>query len=311
MKAIVTGGAGFIGSHLTRKLLNEGWDVLVLDNLSSGYRTNVPEGARFKWIDLSNENIKEQLPNEKFDVIFHLASHVGQETSFENPIHDLKTNIFPTISLLNWAIEQQVKQIIFASSVNLYGNPDQEPITEKARIDLPSPYAVGKFASEALFKIYSNFGVQYTCLRLFNIYGPGQDMENLLQGMASIYMAYVAKNEPILVRGSFERYRDFVFVSDAADAFYRSVNTKAYGKIYNVCTGKKTHVKELLEMIIKAMGFDPNTYPIVQGKPTRQDQFGFVGDPSLIENELGWSSKIKIEDGIKEMAEDFLLRVKK
>ncbi len=311
MKAIVTGGAGFIGSHLTRRLLNEGWEILVLDNLSSGYRTNVPEEARFQWVDLSSENVKEQLPKEKFDVIFHLASHVGQETSFENPLHDLKSNIFPTISLLNWAIEHKVKQIIFASSVNLYGNPNQEPITEEAAIDLPSPYAVGKFASEALCKIYSNFGIQSTCLRLFNVYGPGQDMENLLQGMASIYMAYVAKNEPILVRGSIERFRDLVFVTDVADAFYRSVNTKAYGKIYNVCTGKKTYVKDLLEMIIKAMGFDPAEYPIIQGSPTRQDQFGFVGDPSLIMNELGWSSKIKIENGIKEMAEDFLMRVKK
>jgi UDP-glucose 4-epimerase len=308
MKAIVTGGAGFIGSHLTRRLLKEGWDVLVLDNLCSGYRTNIPAGARFQWIDLAQENVSTQLPKEHFDVIFHLASHVGQETSFEQPLHDLKSNIFPTMSLLSWAIERGVRQIVFASSVNLYGNPVQVPVDESAVISLPSPYAVGKFASEALCQIYANFGISYTCLRLFNIYGPGQDIQNLMQGMASIYMAYVAKNQPILVRGSLERFRDFVFVTDAADAFYRCVNKKAYGKTYNLCTGKKTYVRDLLNMIILAFGHDPESYPIVTGDPTRQDQFGFYGDPSLIGTELGWTPKVAVEDGIKEMAQDFRIR---
>jgi len=308
MKAIVTGGAGFIGSHLTRRLLKEGWDVLVLDNLSSGHRTNIPDGARFQWIDLAQEDVAVQLPKECFDVIFHLASHVGQESSFEQPLHDLKSNIFPTVSLLSWAIERGVRQIIFASSVNLYGNPVRVPVDESAAISLPSPYAVGKFASEALCQIYANFGVTYTCLRLFNIYGPGQDMENLMQGMASIYMAYVAKNEPILVRGSLERFRDFVFVTDAADAFYRCVSERAYGKTYNLCTGEKTYVRDLLNMIIKAFGHDPESYPIVVGNPTRQDQFGFFGNPSLICKELDWTPKVGIREGILKMAEDFRAR---
>jgi len=308
MKAIVTGGAGFIGSHLTRRLLSEGWDVLVLDNLSSGYRTNVPNKARFQWMDLSHESAGSQLPNEDFDVVFHLASHVGQESSFDQPLYDLKANIFPTMTLLDWAMRQKVKQIVFASSVNLYGNNAQMPITEEASIDLPSPYAVGKFASEALCRIYANFGVNYTSLRLFNIYGPGQDMENLMQGMASIYMTYVAKNEPILVRGSLDRFRDLVFVSDAVDAFYRCVDEKAYGKTYNICTGRKTYVRDLLNMIIRAFGYDPLTYPVVGGSPTRQDQFGFFGDPSLITKDLGWVPKVDVTDGIMEMARDFRTR---
>lgn len=310
MKAIVTGGAGFIGSHLTRRLLAEGWDVLVLDNLSSGYRTNVPSNARFQWLDLSDETAGALLPKEHFDVVFHLASHVGQEVSFDQPLHDLKANIFPTMTLLSWAMEHKVNQIVFASSVNLYGNSAQMPITETADIDLPSPYAVGKYASEALCKIYANFGVNFTSLRLFNIYGPGQDMENMMQGMASIYMAYVAKNEPILVRGSLDRFRDFVFVTDAVDAFYRCADKKAYGKTYNICTGIKTQVRDLLDIIIKVFGYDPNNYPIVSGNPTRQDQFGFFGNPALIAKDLGWFPKVSLVDGIAEMAQDFIERTK-
>jgi UDP-glucose 4-epimerase len=310
MKAIVTGGAGFIGSNLTRRLLSEGWDVLVLDNLSSGYRINVPDGARFQWLDLSQEDVLVRLPKENFDVIFHLASHVGQESSFEQPLHDLKANIFPTMTLLNWAMEQKVKQIVFASSVNVYGNSAQMPITDSTKIDLPSPYAVGKFASESLLKIYANFGLNYTSLRLFNIYGPGQDMENLLQGMASVYMTYVAKNEPILVRGSLERFRDLVFVEDAVDAFYRCVSEKAYDKTYNICTGKKTYVRDLIHHIIKAFGHDPVLYPIVSGEPTRQDQFGFFGDPSPIKNDLGWVPRVEVAEGIMRMARDFQMRIK-
>jgi len=309
MKAVVTGGAGFVGSHLTRRLLSEGWDVLVLDNLSSGYRTNVPQEARFKWLDLSNDDAGAQLPKEKFDVIFHLASRVGQETSFQEPLYDLRSNIFPTMTLLKWAMDQKIQQVIFASSVNVYGTPIKFPITEDTAIDLPSPYAVGKYSSEALCRIYANFGVNFTCLRLFNIYGPGQDMENLLQGMASIYMTYVARKEPILVRGSLDRFRDFVFVTDAVDAFYRCANERAYGKTYNVCTGKKTYVQDLLNLIIKEFGYDPQTYPIIQGEPTRRDQFGFYGEPTLINTDLGWEPKININQGIKEMVHDFRNRI--
>jgi len=302
MKAIVTGGAGFIGSHLTRRLLKEGWSVLVVDNLSSGYLHNIPEGAEFKWMDLTQENSVLGLPREGVEVVFHLASHVGQETSFENPLLDLKANALATMILLKWCLEHKVKQFIFASSVNVYGNAQQMPITENTPIDPPSPYAVGKIASEYLCRIYQNLGLNSTCLRLFNIYGPGQDLSNLKQGMASIYMAYVARREPILVRGSQERFRDFVFVEDAVEAFYRCMNEKAYGQVYNVAAGRKILVSELLRIIIKAFGHDPEKYPIISGDPTPQDQFGFYGEATRLKQDLGWEPRVKLEGGIPLMA---------
>lgn len=302
MKAIVTGGAGFIGSHLTRRLLKEGWSVLVLDNLSSGFAHNVMPKAEFKWMDLTQEDSASELPKEGVDVVFHLASHVGQELSFERPLFDLKANALSTMLLLKWCLEHKVKQFIFASSMNVYGNPSEIPVTEATPVNPPSPYAVGKISSEYLCRIYQNFGLNTTCLRLFNVYGPGQDMQNMKQGMVSIFMSFVAKSEPILVRGSKDRFRDFISVHDVVEAFYRCVDKRAYGKIYNVATRCKTHVWELLNEIIKSFGYDPSQYPITYGDPTPQDQFGLYGDSSLLQKDLGWKPLVKLEDGISEMA---------
>lgn len=302
MRAIITGGAGFIGSHLTERLLREGWTVLVVDNLSSGYFHNVPPGAEFLWLDLTNEDAIEVFPKEGVDAVFHLASHVGQELSFQRPIYDFKVNALSTLLLLKWCVHCRVKQFIFASSVNIYGNAKEMPIKESASIAPPSPYAVGKIASEYLCKIYQGFGVNTTILRLFNVYGPRQDMRNLMQGMASIYMAYVASKEPVFVRGSKDRFRDFSYVEDVADAFYRCLNENAYGKTYNIASGHKTYVWQLIELIIKAFGHDPSTYPIQYGEPTTNDQFGFYGDSSLIREQLGWQPTVGLKEGIERMA---------
>jgi len=303
MRAIVTGGAGFIGSHLTERLLREGWTVLVIDNLSSGYFHNVPPEAEFLWLDLTNEDSIDMLPKDGADAVFHLASHVGQELSFQRPIYDFKANALSTLLLLKWCVNCHVKQFIFASSVNVYGNAQEMPIKESAPIAPPSPYAVGKIASEYLCKIYQDFGVNTTILRLFNVYGPRQDMRNMLQGMASIYMAYVARKEPVFVRGSKDRFRDFSYVEDVADAFYRCLNEKAYGKTYNMASGHKTYVWQLIKMIIEAFDHDATSYPIQYGEPTTNDQFGFYGDSSLIREQLDWKPKVDLEEGIKKMAQ--------
>lgn len=302
MKAIVTGGAGFIGSHLSSHLLKAGWSVLAVDNLSSGFLHNVPVGAKFKWLDLTHEDSILGLPADGADVVFHLASHVGQELSFERPIYDFKANAFSTLLLLQWCMQKKVKQFIFASSMNVYGDPLTLPVTEATPVQPPSPYSVGKIASEYLCNIYQNFGVNTTSLRLFNVYGPMQDMQNMKQGMVSIFMTYVARNEPILVRGSKDRFRDFISVHDVVDAFYRCIDERAYGKVYNVASGRKVFVWQLLNEIIKAFGYDPEKYPVTYGEPTPRDQFGVYGAASLLQKDLGWKPSVELTDGLAEMA---------
>ena len=305
MRAIVTGGAGFIGSHLCRRLHREGHTVLALDNLSSGNRTNLDPEIAFKWLDFTNEDCVEALPEDGTDVVFHLASHVGQELSFEWPIYDFKANALSTLLLLKWCMQKGVQQIIFASSMNVYGQPgDVEKVSELTPVSPPSPYAVGKMASEYLCNVYQEFaGVNATSLRLFNVYGPMQDMRNMKQGMVSIFMSFVAKGEPVHVRGSGDRFRDFIYVDDVVEAFLRCVDERAFGKIYNVSTGKKTHVHELISSIIKAYGLDPDTYPVTYGDPTPRDQFGIYGDSSLLQDDLQWKPTISLDAGLAEMAE--------
>ena len=304
MKAIVTGGAGFIGSHLASRLLEDGWSVTVVDDLSSGYERNVPEGAELLKVDLGEERAVAALPRDGVDAVFHLASHVGQELSFERPFHDLKANAFGTLVMLDWCLKHEVPRLVFASTMNLYGDPDDGnvPVTESMPVRPPSPYAVGKIASEHLCNVYAPFGTRSTSLRLFNVYGPRQDMKNMKQGMVSIFMSYVARGEPVLVRGSRDRFRDFISVHDVVDAFVRCLDERAVGKVYNVSSGKRTYVWELLREIVEAFGGDPETYPISYGEGTPRDQFGIFGDSSALQRELGWTPQVELRDGIAEMA---------
>ncbi len=304
MKAIVTGGAGFVGSHLATRLVKEGWSVTVVDNLSSGHERNVPEGAELLTLDLGEEAAVAQLPADGADAVFHLASHVGQELSFERPFYDLKANAFGTMVMLDWCLKHEVPRMVFASTMNVYGDPDdrERPVTEEMPVRPPSPYAVGKIASEHLCNVYEPFGVKTTSLRLFNVYGPRQDMQNMKQGMVSIFMSYVARGEPILVRGSKDRFRDFIFVDDVVDAFVRGLDERAAGNVYNVSSGKPTHVWELLREIVQAFGHDPDEYPITYGDPTPRDQFGIYGDSTALRRDLGWAPRVELREGIVEMA---------
>jgi UDP-glucose 4-epimerase len=301
-RALVTGGAGFIGSHLARRLLADGWDVTIIDNLSSGQARNIPRQARFTWGDLTHDETVGALAAEAVDVVFHLASHVGQEASFERPVYDLEANALATLRLLQWSRQRGVSQFVFASSMNVYGNPAELPVSERSPVEPSSFYAVGKMTSEYYCRIFQRLGLNTTTLRLFNVYGPLQDMANLKQGMVSIYMAYVAKGEPILVRGATSRFRDFVHVDDVVDAFCAVVDPRAYGRTYNVATGRKTHVAELLDLIVRAFGHAPRRYPVTSGPPTPEDQFGIWGDASAMASELGWKAKVRLEDGIERMA---------
>jgi UDP-glucose 4-epimerase len=302
VKAIVTGGAGFVGSHLARRLLGDGWEVAVVDNLSSGFERNVPDGAELIRADLTEEESAAALPGDGVDAIFHLASHVGQELSFEKPLYDFKANGLATMILLDHARRHDIPRFVFASSMNVYGFAEENPVSEATPAIPRSPYAVGKLASEHLCGVYHGLGTSTSALRLFNVYGPGQDMQNMKQGMASIFMTYVARGEPVEVRGSKDRFRDFIYVDDVVDAFVRCLDDAAQGNVYNVSTGRKTHVWELIDGIVQAFGHDPADYPIEYQEGTLRDQFGVYGDSSRFARDTGWAPRTELNDGLAAMA---------
>ncbi len=300
--AFVTGGAGFIGSCLARKLLSDGWKVDIIDNLSTGDKANIPEEAQFNLLDLSESELATKLPAKKYDAIFHFAAQSSGEISFDDPVYDLKTNCLSTVILLDWCLKNGTDRFINISSMSIYGDQENQPVSENAVANPNSFYGIGKYASERYVKIYSKLGLKTTSLRLFNVYGPGQNMKNLRQGMVSIYMAYLLKGEDILVKGSPERYRDLIYIDDVISAIIACLdNEYSYGKEFNVGSGIPTTVQELLNAEIKAFGYDPETYGIVFSDPTPGDMFGINADISRIKDAIGWEPKVTLQQGLKAM----------
>ena len=303
-KGLVTGGAGFIGSHLSRGLLAEGWEVHIVDNLSTGFKNNIPPAAKFTFMDLSKDDFVQQLPRINFDAVFHLAAQSSGEISFDDPMYDLKTNCLSTLMLLDWCRKQNIKRFIYTSSMSIYGDQELQPVKEDAPLMPKSCYGVGKLASEGYVNIYSEMGIKATSLRLFNVYGPGQNMENLRQGMVSIYMAYILEEKEIWVKGSPDRYRDFIYIDDVIDAYIKCLgDSVTFGKSYNVASGVKTHVRDLVNAEIKAFGHKPSKYPVKYSGSTPGDTFGIFADITAIKKDTGWESRISLSEGLKKMSE--------
>ena len=248
---LVTGAAGFIGAAVAQKLLEEGNKVVTIDNLSTGKEEVVPEGCVFIRGNDYDIEVLSQLDKYRFDAIIHIAGQSSGEISFENPVYDLQTNAQSTLMLLDYARKTGCKEFIFASSMSVYGDHD-DPFCEEDTSKVPkSFYAVGKLASENYMRIYSEtYGLHCTALRFFNVFGIGQNMDNLKQGMASIYLAMAINNHHITVKGSGDRFRDFVYIDDIVSAVIKSVDRKNGNQyeVYNVSNGRKIYVHQIVEM---------------------------------------------------------------
>jgi UDP-glucose 4-epimerase len=279
-KYLVTGGAGFIGSAIAKRLLESDNIVYIIDNLKTGYLENIPEGAIFIEGDFSKDETLDRLENIRFDAIFHIGGQSSGEISFEDPEYDLNTNTLSTLKLLQYAKETNSKKFIYASTMSVYGEDGKkEQFSEEDRTEPKSFYAVGKLASEKYLSIFQReYGIDYTALRYFNVYGEGQNLENLKQGMVSIYLKQFFDNEfrEVEVKGSLERFRDLIYIDDVVDITISALdNPKFKNQIVNVGTGKKTTVREILELIKKQSSIDKK---IVVTSGTKGDQFGIYAD---------------------------------
>ncbi|MFC1672156.1 NAD-dependent epimerase/dehydratase family protein [Planctomycetota bacterium] len=300
---LVTGGAGFIGSHTARRLLDAGNEVVVADSLLTGDRDNVPEGATFVEMDLADESLYSKLDGVKPKAIIHLAGQSSGEISFESPSKDLDINTRATILLGEWARKQGCNRILFSSSVSVYGD-GKAPGAAMSEEDDPSPksfYGCSKLASEHYLKVFqSEYGINGTSFRLFNVYGPGQNMKNMKQGMVSIYLSFVLFQESLLVKGAMDRYRDLVYVSDVVDILVGSIDDeRSFGGVFNVGTGRKTTVGELVQRILEATG-KPD-FPVEEGEGTPGDSFGSLADVSHVKDALGWEAEVSLDRGLQEM----------
>ena len=302
MTYLVTGGAGFIGAAVSNRLINEGHKVYIIDNLQTGYLSSVNDKAIFIEGDFSRDETIDKLKNIKFDVVFHIGGQSSGEISYEDPEYDLNTNTLSTLKLLQYCVRTGCKKFIYASTMSVYGEKEnQEQFSETDEANPKSFYAVGKLASEKYMDIFSKqFGIDFVALRYFNVYGVGQNLENLKQGMVSIYLKqFVDKTfTKVEIKGDLNRFRDLIYIDDIVDITIESSRNHSFkNQIINVGTGEKTTVDKILTLIRK---YTDSKKKIEITDGTAGDQFGIYADNSKL---LSFYKKklIPFEDGLERM----------
>ncbi|MFW0761879.1 NAD-dependent epimerase/dehydratase family protein [Staphylococcus cohnii] len=301
MKILITGGAGFIGSHLAEYFTEQNYEVFVLDNLKTGYRSNIPfiDNTHFIKNDVSNKQIVAELINkEQFDYVIHLAAVVSVVESIENPILSQSVNIEATLNILeaNRQYNKNLKKIIFASSAAVYGNTEGLPKKVQTYIDPESPYAIEKFAAEQYTKLYNNlYNIPTTSLRFFNIYGPRQDPSSPYSGVLSIMNEKFQNNDIFTFFGNGEQTRDFVYIKDLVQAVSLVINNEeSNGKIYNLGNGNQISLLQIFNTFEKLYN---KTIEHRFSNPRSGDiKHSYAQIEGL--TSLGYQPKYSVEDGL-------------
>jgi UDP-glucose 4-epimerase len=301
MRALVTGGAGFIGSHLVERLLDDGHHVVVVDDLSTGAITNL-NGAwpcpRLTFIegDVVTRQVREQMATLGSDVVFHLAAQMDVRHSVADPLDDARRNVLGTVSVLEAAGRGGTRKVVFASSGGaVYGDRDVQPVNETVRPDPRAPYAASKVCGEVYLGVYRHlYGLQTTALRLGNVYGPRQNPHGEA-GVVAIFASARLADGPTAVFGSGDTTRDYVYVDDVVEAFVLAAGPVGDGLQLNVGSGRETSVGHLHRLIALATGRDAEP----QVLPARAGELDHVClDVSAARRVLGWRPRVDIEAGI-------------
>jgi UDP-glucose 4-epimerase len=309
MQALVTGGAGFIGSTLVDRLLAEDWRVDVIDDLSSGSLANLAAARtlpdrRFSFhrLDLASPAVVDLITHRRPDVIFHLAAQMDVRVSVARPVFDATVNVIGSLNVFEGAIAAGVKKVVFAGSGGtLYGTPEKFPTKETAAQRPESPYGVAKKAvGEYLYYYRNQRGLEYTVLALANVYGPRQNPHGEA-GVVAIFSSKLLDRERPSIFGDGSQTRDFVYVDDVADAFMRAVE-KGGGLTLNIGTGVETSVQKLFDLMAKLTGFREAAryHPARTGELQRS-----AVDAGRAQIHLGWKPFTVLDDGLARTLEHF------
>jgi len=296
MKVLVTGGAGFIGSHLVDRLIREGHTVTIVDNLSTGKRENLNPKAKFVKVDIREEALAELFRSESPEYVFHFAAQIDVRKAVENPIFDAQVNVLGTLNLLENSFRHRVKKFIFASTGGaLYGETEKLPSQEDDPLSPLSPYGVAKLACEQYICSYGfSHSLRYTIFRYGNVYGPRQDPLGEA-GVVAIFTRLMLEEKNPIVYGYGKMWRDYVYVGDVVEATLLALE-KGDNEIYNIGTGIGTSVQDLYTMMKAIIEF--------KGKPIyKEARKGEIKRSTLdcqkAKKELNWSPKVSLEEGLK------------
>ena len=302
MRALVTGGAGFIGSHIAERLVNEGHEVRIVDNLSSGHRENFAgfaDKVEFVKGDIRDLGLLERL-TEGCDWVFHQAAVVSVPYSVEHPQETHDVNIQGTLNVLLAARKNKVKRVMFACSAATYGEDPELPKRETMAPQPCSPYGVEKITGEYYLGVFNQlYGVETVSLRYFNVFGPRQDPRSPYSGVISVFVDRTLTDKTPLVFGDGEQYRDFVYVGNVVDANMLAATVPgAAGRCYNVGCGEKTSLNDLLRTLGKLAGRELRAdYTDPRAGDIRES----VADIGRIRTELGYAPKVGVEEGLRSL----------
>lgn len=297
MKSIVTGGAGFIGSHLVDRLVGSGDQVLVIDDLSSGKQVNLPSEAQLEQMDIGDQRMAEVVASFKPDRVFHAAAQISVSLSAREPMTDAKTNVLGTLNVLDairTAPGDHAKFIFVSTGGAMYGEPDTLPASESLPAMPGSPYGASKHTVEIYLPVYERlFGIQHTTLRLANVFGPRQDPHGEA-GVVAIFSRAMLAGKQVTIFGDGKDERDYVYVGDVANALVKAAESVGTGP-YNVGTGIGTNVNQLFGVLAELCEYGE---PVNYGPPRAGDIGKISLDAALIGRELGWEPQTKLVDGL-------------
>ena len=310
---MVTGAAGFIGSHVTDRLLADGHDVVGIDDLSSGKLANLADARRvnderpgafsFRTFDVTDEGLADIVVAEQPEVICHLAAQIDVRISVADPLKDARLNILGTINVCESSRKAGVRKVVFTSSGgSVYGSPTALPVSERTQPDPESQYAASKTCGEIYLATYAHlYGLQWTSLRLSNVYGPRQDPHGEA-GVVAIFSTAMISKKTAKIFGDGTSSRDYVFVLDVADAFARAVGDAANARKLTIGTSRQCNVRELHSLVAAAAGAPDEPF---MAEPRLGELQAIALDVTAARQALGWEPRTTLEEGIPETV-DFI-----
>jgi UDP-glucose 4-epimerase len=304
-KILVTGGAGFIGSHVVDLFISKGYEVVILDNLSTGRTSNLNPAAKFYEMDIRSPQVREVFAVEKPDYISHHAAQMDVRRSVAQPLFDTDVNILGSINLIECAKEFQVKRFIYISSGGtVYGEPERLPCDETHPVNPICPYGASKHTVEHyLYMYHVNYSLKYTVIRYPNVFGPRQDPQGEA-GVIAIFTGKMLAGAPVTINGDGEQTRDFVYVSDCAQANYLALTVDHKPGIYNLGWGQPTSINMIASVLVNVTGY---TIPIQYGPAKIGETRHIYLDASKAKKDLGWSPAVTLEEGLVKTVDYFRL----
>ena len=310
MRVLVTGGAGFIGSHLAERLIGLGHDVVVLDAETTGHREDVPVEAEYRVGDVSRMTDLDEVFATGLDAVAHIAGQVSLIRSFTDPVVDLRTNVEGTVNVLGCCIRHRVPRLLYASSMTVYGHNGTLPTAEDTPCSPISYYGITKYAAERYVHTTAErpdldfeFGV--TSFRMYNVYGPRQALDNPYQGVLGIFLGNVLRGEPLTIYGDGKQSRDFVYIDDVVDAWVAALDSRASrGQVINLGSGRQLPIKDLADQVLAAAGRPAGDDAQIAYAPGRPGEQRHVeADISRAAGLLGWRPRVPFADGLTRTVE--------